>query len=211
MWLPKGSYGITTARIKNYAEHLQPCKNCRAFDMKIEVFQDYYHFLFIPFAPQPGKTARLRCNSCGEPILTRTILQEYESKTKTPFYLYCGIILIGIFILLLVILNLKTQEEKVKFVESPRIGDVYIIREEENDKVSYYFLRVKIIKADTVSVYHSNLIYNSYTSTLNESDFFVKEETLFFTKKELKKMLADGEINAVERDYGDYEGFNRFK
>ena len=39
----------------------------------------------------------------------------------------------------------------------------------------------------------------------------MKDEELIFTKKELKEMLAHDEINSVERDYGDYEGFNRIK
>ena len=52
---------------------------------------------------------------------------------------------------------------------------------------------------------------HGFVTKLNDDDYFVKEEELGFTKGDLKQMLDRMEIHSVERDYGDYEGFNRIK
>jgi hypothetical protein len=98
-----------------------------------------------------------------------------KKSTKNPIYLYAGLILIGSLILLLVNANITAQKEKAKFIENPKIGDVYRIREDENNSTSYYFLRVSQINDDTVLAYHNNLIYHGFITKLNDDDFFVKE------------------------------------
>ncbi|MES2847728.1 MAG: hypothetical protein V4685_01620, partial [Bacteroidota bacterium] len=133
------------------------------------------------------------------------------SISKTPFYLFSFPILLVGLILLAINLNLITQKEKAVFVANPQVGDVYTIRKDENNSTTYYFLRLVKINGDTLSVYHSNLEYNQFVSRLNEDDYFVKEDEFIFTKVELKLMLERMEINSVERNYGDYEGFNRIK
>lgn len=114
-------------------------------------------------------------------------------------------------IVLLINVNIRTQKEKAKFVENPKVGDVYLIRKEENKLTSYYFLRVTKINGDTVLAYHNNLIYSGYITKLNGDDFFDTGEQLIFTKNELKQMLDKDEINSVERNFGSNEGFNRIK
>lgn len=113
--------------------------------------------------------------------------------------------------MLLVNANIRTQKEKAKFIENPKVGDVYRIRKDENNSTSYYFLRVSQINGDTVLAYHNNLIYHSFITKLNDDDFFVKGEEFFFTKRNLKEMLDKDEINSVERNYGSAGGFNRIR
>ena len=204
-------YGRRTARIKSYTDNQQSCKSCKSFDLNVKVYRDYYHFFFIPFFPAGDKTVKIYCNSCGEPLRVDSIQKHYEDSTKTPFYLYTGVLLIAGLILLLVNANLNTQKEKKRFVDDPMVGDVYRIRKEENNSTSYYFLRVSQINGDTVFAYHNNLVYGGFITKLNDDDFFVKTDELIFTKKGLKEMLDRAEINSVERNYGDSEGFNRIR
>jgi hypothetical protein len=42
-------------------------------------------------------------------------------------------------------------------------------------------------------------------------DYFVKDDTVVYSRKELNGMLETGEINMVRRDYGDGGGFNRIR
>jgi hypothetical protein len=208
MWLPKGSYGTATGKIKSYTEHVQPCKSCRAFDMKIEVFQDYYHFIFIPFVAQPGKTAKIRCNNCGEPLLTRSVLEEYENKTRTPFYLFSGLILIAAIIAVVLLADMSTQKEKAKMVANPKVGDVYTIIKPASRY--YYFYKLSKIKGDTVLVWQNNYLYFNTVNGLEiKDDFFNTDEEIILTKKILQQMLDNDEINAVDRNYDDSKGFNR--
>ena len=207
MWLPKDSYGTTTARIKKYTEHLHPCKSCRSFDMKIELFQDYYHFLFIPFVAKPGKTAKIRCNNCGEPVLTRVILEEYEGKTKTPFYLFSGIIVIAAVILLVVVNDMNEKKEKAILLAHPRAGDVYTIVKPSS--MSYYFLKLSKIKGDSVFAWQNNYLYFHSVNAMEKDDFFSTEQEFIFTQKVLQEMLDNDEINAIDRNYDTSKGFNR--
>jgi len=120
-------------------------------------------------------------------------------------------VLLAGLIIVLIIGNLDTQKEKAAFVANPKIGDVYLIRKDENGSTNYFFLRLANIRGDTVIAYHNNLEYHSFVTKLNDDDFFVKDEQLFFTKRELKQMLDKMEINSVERNYGNDEGFNRIR
>ncbi len=108
-------------------------------------------------------------------------------------------------------MNLTTQKEKAAFVADPKVGDVYLVREEDKGSNIYYFMRLVSIHNDTVSVYHTHLQYDGFVSKLNSDDYFDKTEELFFTKAQLKQMLDKDEINSVEREYGSYEGFDQIK
>ncbi|MFT3702545.1 MAG: hypothetical protein QM802_09255 [Agriterribacter sp.] len=140
-----------------------------------------------------------------------SIEQEYEKRTRGPFYLYAGVLLFAAFILIAIGSNFSNRKEYAKLVDSPMTGDVYRIKKKENDASSYYFLRVNDISGDTISSYHSNFLYKQFTDKLNDSDFFDSGEELRFTKAAIKKMLDKGEIESVERGYEKNNGFNRIK
>ena len=204
-------YGRRTARIKKYIDNQQCCKNCGVFDLDVRVYRDYYHLFFVPVFPVGDKSVQIRCNNCGEAVRVDSLQKHYEGLSRTPIYLYTVPILFAGLVAILINANLSTQKEKKAYVDNPKVGDVYRIRKDENNSTTYYFLRLVSIKGDTVVAYHNNLEYNNFITKLNDDDFFVKDEELYFTKDELKQMLDKMEINSVERNYGDYEGFNRIK
>jgi hypothetical protein len=204
-------YGKRTARIKKYTDNQQACQGCKVFDHEVKVYRDYYHLFFIPVFPTGDKTAKIECKNCGKHLRTEALQKHYEKISNTPFYLFAlPIILAGIFSIAAFV-NLCYQKEKAIFVNNPKVGDVYSIRKEENNKTSYYFLRLVRISGDTVVAYHNNLIYNGFAYELNDDDFFVKNEEVYFTKIELQHMLEKTEINSVDRNYDDEKGFNRIK
>lgn len=204
-------FGRRTARIKKYTENREYCRNCHSFDLSVFVYKEYFHIFFLPIFSFGPKTAKIYCNNCVQPFRNYSTQTHYENIARTPIYLYSGLILFVTLILVIINLNIKTQKEKAKFIESPKIGDVYRMRKIEKNSTSYYFLRISRIKDDTVFTYHNNFIYGGFITGLSEDDFFVKNEELIFTKKELKELLGKGEINSVERHYTDSEGFNRIK
>lgn len=204
-------YGKRTARIKRYTENQQFCKSCKVFDLDVKVYRDYYHLFFIPVFPIGEKLIKIRCKKCGDPMRLETIQKHYEHITKTPFYLFTFPILFVGIVIIMMNANQKAQKEKATFVDNPKVGDVYTIRKEEKSKPIYYFLRLVRMNGDTIVAYHNNLEYNGFVSKLNDNDYFVKEEEVYFMKHELKQMLEKMEINSVDRKYGDYEGFNRIK
>jgi|GEM_PF-321765 len=204
-------YGQKTASIKTYNDSYHSCDNCGSFDLQIKVYRKYFHLFFIPALPAGINTSTVRCNNCSAPMRIDSLQRYYEDATKAPIYLYSLLLLFTAPIVLGVILNLTTQNEKAAFVAAPKVGDVYLVREDGKESIAYYFMRVASIHNDTVSTYQTHLQYDGFVSKLQSDDYFDKTEELVFTKAQLKQMLDKDKINAVERGYGDYERFNRIK
>jgi hypothetical protein len=203
-------YGRKKAKIKSTTDHIGACTTCNSIGLEFEIFRDYYHLFWIPLFPIGDKEFKVHCIKCGKPNNFNPRVKHFESITRTPLYLYSGLLIFLTLIITLVIGNINTQKEKALFVADPKVGDVYAIRKDVNDSTYYYFLRVARIQSDTVIVYPNAFQYFSYVYKLNDQDYFVTQE-FFYTKKELKELLEKGEINSVERDYDDSEGFNRIK
>ena len=145
-------YGRRVTRIKRCTDNRQYCNSCNSFDLDVKVYRGYYHLFFIPVFPVGDKTVKIRCNSCGQPMRSETIQKYYEGISRTPFYLYTLPILFAGLILILINANLNTQKEKAKFVENPKVGDVYTIRRDENSLTTYFFLRVSNIQGHSFRI-----------------------------------------------------------
>lgn len=204
-------YGRKTGRIKKYTDHQHTCPNCKAFDLTVNVYREYYHLYYIPAFPVGIKLASIQCNQCGTTVKSETIAQQYEQSARTPSYMFTWPILGSVLIGFIINSNYKTQKEKAAFVNDPKVGDVYKIRKEENGKTSYYFLRLTRVDGDTIMAYHNNLVYSRIVNKLNVDDYFDQSEELIFLKPQIKKMLDIGEINSVNRYYGGDDGFNRMR
>lgn len=116
--------GIRQARIKTYQHHERQCEDCKDFNLAIGVYQDYFHFYFIPFVAAGVKSSVIICNSCGSRIRSNALSKEYESKTKIPFYLYTGAIIIALFVLFFVAVGVWSQLERPTQNSTPKIGGV---------------------------------------------------------------------------------------
>jgi hypothetical protein len=204
-------HGRRAARIKKYTEIQDHCKNCKSFDLDIKVYRDYYHFIMIPIIPVGDKTAKIYCNHCGEGLRTETIRRRYEEITRTPFWLYSGLILVALLITSIVITNLFEQRQKLAYIDHPQVGDVYKMQQDHYNIKTYYFLRVSKINGDSVFLFQNNLEYLGYPSGFDDSDFFRKDDQAVFTRRDLKLMLDTGAINSVERVYNTQDGFQRIR
>ena len=199
-------YGRKKIRIKKYDDDHIKCDHCNGYGQRFSVYQEYFHLFFIPLFPLDIKTIKTVCLKCNDTFNDEN-RNHYLSITRTPIYLYAGIILFAGLITTLVIANINTQKQKAEYVANPKVNDVYLIREDEGKPMVYYFLKVKNVTADTVELVYSYLQYSRFVSTMDESDYFVGEEIQRVSKPDLKKYLDSGMINAVERDY---DQSNRF-
>ncbi|MBX3239042.1 MAG: zinc-ribbon domain-containing protein [Chitinophagaceae bacterium] len=87
-------HGKRNVIIKTYSNNLEYCKECRAFDLHIMIYQEYYHFFFIPFFPVGAKTAHILCNNCAARAGSSQMRMEYEKQTRSPIWMYTGAVLI---------------------------------------------------------------------------------------------------------------------
>lgn len=192
-------YGQRNVRIKTFTENHQSCPLCKVPDLEVFVFRQYFHVFLIPVFPVGVKSSRIKCNECGEYIRIDSVGWQYEKMSKTPLYFYSLTIILSAFILFMVFMNLRTQKEKAEMVNTPVVGDVYVMRNDENNPTSYYFLKLTRINNDTLIVQHSYLEYNGFVTEMSGEDYFVKDDEWMLTKKVLKEMLKRGEVNAVKR------------
>ena len=187
-------------RIKKYDDYHIKCDKCNDFGQRFSVYQDYFHLFFIPLFPLGKKTIQSVCLKCNDRF-NEEKKNYYLSITRTPIYLYTGLILFALMIISIVIGNANTQKQKAAFVANPMINDVYQIREGEGKSRTYYFLKVKNIDSDTLELLHSYFEYYSYISSMSDSDYFVTDEFFRVAKSEIKDYLDKGMLNAVERNY----------
>ena len=204
-------YGKRVAKIKEFIDHSHSCPSCKAFDLRVKVYREYYHGFFIPFVAFGDKTADIRCNQCTEPIRTEAIRKEHEKNTKTPFYMYSLAILVAGVVAFFVILSLVTTLQTKSYIANPQTGDVYLAHEKDGLK-AYYYLRVMGVKGDSIIAFRNHVRYVSIDGApdkFSDEDYFVEDHLHFYTIAELKQMLADDEITVAKRYYGAETGFNR--
>ncbi len=201
-------YGRRKTRIKKITDYEGLCSNCNSNGLTIEIYREYYHLFWIPLFPVGAKDGIAICNKCGTRNDYNPRVIHFESNTKTPIYLYLGLMVFMSLILMGIYKNIKTDKDNDLFISEPKIGDVYRLKEKDENGMFYYFLKVVRIQNDTIIVYPNTLQYFGIVSMLNYDDYFVNQE-LFYSKIELKELLGKGDINAIYRSYEDELGFNR--
>lgn len=204
-------FGRRTARIAHFIDTDHICYPCKAFDREINIYQNYFHFCFIPVFPMGGKRMEIHCRNCGDETRSDLIVKKYEGRARTPFYLFSAFILFAGLAVFWFYWNKNNEKNKIEYVTHPAVGDVYNISKEESYTTKHYFLRIAAIQGDSIMVLHSNLEYTGFVSDLSDDDYFVKEDTSVYRKKELKQMLDNNEIYAIKRNYGSGDAFNRIK
>ena len=193
-------HGKRKIRIKRYNDSNIKCEQCHCYGQIFSVYQEYFHLFFVPFFPLGYKIINSVCPHCKDSF-NEEKTKHYLSLTRTPLYLYTGSILIVALVVFLIHANINTQKQKTLWVDSPEIGDVYLIRQETDNTLIYYFLKIADFKADTVELYHNVFHYNRFVSKMDEADYFVKNDTLRVSKADLKNYLKEGVINSVKRNY----------
>ena len=170
---------------------------------EILVYRPYVHFCFIPVFPIGARQIAVHCRNCGDETRLESLVKKYDQRTKTPFYLYSAVILAASVAIFWFYWNRNMQKNKIEFVSKPAVGDVYTIKKEDNNGTTYSFLKVTGFSGDSVVVFHSNLEYGGFVSSLADDDYFVKDDTVKFAKEEIREMLNRDEIYSVDRGYGE--------
>ena len=205
-------HGQRTARIKRFTDHQQSCSSCKTFALTVSVYRDYYHLIFIPILPVGDKTVTMRCSNCGEPLRSDSLQKQHIATTRTPFYLYALLWLLGFTVIGALVAVEYADRKKIEYINHPKVGDVYLVGTDSTELVGgYYYLRVSAINKDTVFVYHSNYKYLFEPSDFGPKDYFVREIETSMLQQQLKAMLERGQILEVNRNYSDGDGFNRVR
>jgi hypothetical protein len=199
-------YGRKRVKIKQYDDYLVGCENCKQLGIRYIVYQEYYHLFFIPIYPSPLKTIKSFCLKCNDYNEKKS--NYYLSKSKTPFYFYTGLIFLFSFILLIIFTIITTNRQEKNYVNNPKQGDVYTIKQENYNSATYYFMKVNNVKLDTIELIHNAYSYSTIPAVMDALDYFVKHDYTKILKSDIKKKYEEGIINSVDREYASNSRFN---
>jgi hypothetical protein len=88
-------YGENTWIIKYHHDSIAQCEHCGSFELSFAISRDFVHFYYIPFCAVDEKEVNVLCLKCGEWNNKNPRKDHYKSITRTPIYLYTGVILIA--------------------------------------------------------------------------------------------------------------------
>jgi hypothetical protein len=185
---------------------IEKCAHCGTQNMDMHIFQRYAHIFWIPFFPI-GKIAVSQCNNCKQVLkqkempaaLQKEINHTLNSKTRTPVWMFSGLVLLAILITSMVIDSNKKNERNAAFISAPLRGDVFEVRTEDNQ---YTLFKVEEIQGDTV-LFLINDFQTNKSSGLREikskGDKAYSDEIYTIARKDLKEMFDKGKILDIIR------------
>jgi hypothetical protein len=202
--------GEKFVKVKIYDDHSRSCPGCRSINLQVDVYCQYLHFCYIPFAADNNRKSEIFCKDCGYLISDKQLGQLYEKRTRPPVYFFSGpiiAILTGLFFWLFVFPQEKKMSERL--LHSPKTGDLYQLSKGSFLTPGYYYLKISRIKGDSIFLLHNSFEYNKEDSYFAPEDFFVKDNEVAYLKKDLTEMFKESKILRVKREYDN--DFNRIK
>ncbi len=199
---------IYGSRSKQLAKEtsIEKCAHCGTQNMDMYIFQRYAHIFWIPFFPI-GKTAVSQCNNCKQVLkqkempasLQKEINYTLNTKTKTPVWMFSGLVLLAILITSMVIDSNKKNQRNAALILAPQSGDVFEVRTVDNQ---YTLFKVNEVQGDTIMLFVNDFQTNK-TSGLRDikgkGDNAYSDEIYAIAKKDLKEMFDEGKILDIDR------------
>jgi hypothetical protein len=198
-------YGIKAKRLATFKIDTS-CKKCDSKDsIYMNIYQKYGHLFWIPLFPT-SKVPVTECSHCKnvteKDMFSNNMLHVFSKlkrKTKTPIWTFSGLVLVTIFVGVSLVNHVLKARNSAKFIMEPQVGDVYQMKLDEK---SYSLAKVHHVKGDTTYLQ----LYSYSTPNISDIDDLKAKGTAAFENKtlsvvtaELKTMLDEGKIMAVER------------
>lgn len=199
-------FGRRTATIKKYKDNSFRCENCDSNEQQFSVYQEYFHLFFIPVFPLGSKKVESVCPHCNN-LNNAKKGDHYLSITRTPFYLFSGLILFAILIITGIFEEKKTSELETMYIANPMVNDVYLFREKEEKSTIYYFMKIKNIDDNTAELIPSFYQYGRSVKKMDDSDYFVVDDVYEIPTEDLESLRKKSVIWSVIRDYDESSGF----
>lgn len=190
-------YGIRNVRIRTIRDEKEPCGICGDYHKEFKITQPCFHIFWIPFFPIGRKTMEGTCQGC------RAKFDAYQhpalSATRTPFYMFLGLLLVVAFFAYGFTNEIQSRKNKAEYVVNPQIGDIYLMKNTEESKTLYYFTKIYEMEADTVYMEVGAYDYTRYVSRMDKEDYFVEDYYYAIHRSKLKNWFDEGIIREITR------------
>lgn len=190
-------FGTRKVRIRTFNDESAPCALCGEYRKQYRIYQPCFHIFWIPVIPIGRKYIVTNCTKCNAQY---EVAQHPElSATRTPLYMF-SIPLIFAAIFVFAMINAQQSSKRTEeYVQNPAAGDVYLIRDTIDGDRYYYFTKILHVEPDSVFIQMGAYSYKSYTSRMDNEDYYVTDYLYAVHKDELKEWHRDKMIRKIER------------
>lgn len=126
-------------------------------------------------------------------------VQELKQQNKTPIWTFSGLGLLALLIVGIVISEQNKTKKNMALLADNKVGDVLEVKTKERQ---YTLYKIDEVLPDSVYLRYNNFECNKISGLKDiklKGDTAYSEDLLGYSKAELKKMLADGEIVDIDR------------
>lgn len=207
-------FGTNSKNLKQAPLESYECPNCKTKNSVLAIIADYFHLFWIPVFPYK-KTTHIVCTECEFSQTETKLAPELKDKIKQlktsvplPKYMFLGSVLLIAAAGLLYYFSLQSAKREQEYLVNPQIGDVYILKDmEEQSMYNHYLLKVVDLSDDSLYVTFNSYSYNGVINKLDPEDGFYD---VFYAmhKSELEDYDTSGELRKIIRDYRSYAGFD---
>lgn len=196
-------YGVKSVQIKEKDTTVN-CACCGAREaLSFQVYSRYFHIFWIPFFSL-GRRGRSECKVCKHALSEKEMPEEMKIEsdalkvcTRKPWWHFIGLALLIIIVIGLKVWKVWYEKVEPRFIENPRVGDVYIYQVDEDSYSSY---KVMSVREDSVEVapniYEIEKLSKVYHID-KASNYSV--ETEVFSRRDLEKMYEQDKIKKIKR------------
>lgn len=188
------------------------CPSCEATQINAQAVSSYVHVFWIPVFPYRKKMTAA-CQSCLQvwekkqmpPELKEKLALE-KSNFKTPFYLFSGVILLGLLIAFAAYSLNEDQKALAENVKNLEANDIIVFKDKPKE---YSFAKVSEVRNDTIIINLGQYTYEGDYSAPSESEFnskkatvtnFYTEETFSFLQSKIDSLHSTGDIVEIYKN-----------
>lgn len=175
--------------------------------LRASVYSRYAHIYFIPFFPI-GKPALAQCEHCQQVFeekdmpadSLRPAVQTLKAQTKHPIWAWLGAVAIAGLVVMGIVNGARDTRENQAYLQAPRAGDVYTVRQDSSGTAQYSLLKVQSVSGNSVELVQNQYVTNSShpIDNLNEPSRY-SAEPFTLTRFDLQIMQQKGQITDVDR------------
>ncbi|HEX6426483.1 MAG TPA: hypothetical protein VF008_02310 [Niastella sp.] len=199
-------FGTRTSSYRKNNAISSQCSHCgNPASIHLQFATRYFHIFWIPIFPI-GTIGLSECTHCKKamyrnemPPAMQVVYKEARQKSKTPLKFFSGLLLAGVFFVLVVFAVFFDRNNSTAWIQAPRAGDVYEVKEAEG----YTLYKVVGLHDDSVTLVPHQFIVEK-SSRLRKlkrehPDDYDNTSQFSIVRKDLKAMYDARTIKKVNR------------